>query len=48
MNDRQQSRLFRLMESYVEGLEREDFVPAPGFGCMGCEVFRECQKVGGR
>jgi hypothetical protein len=26
MTDRQQVRLFRMMESYVEGLAREDFV----------------------
>ena len=46
MNDRQQARLFRLIESYVEGLEREDFVPSPGFGCMGCEFFNECRLWG--
>jgi putative RecB family exonuclease len=42
MLDSQQSRLFRLMEDYVSGLEREDFIPAPGFGCMGCEFFHNC------
>ena len=47
MTDKQQSRLFRLMENYVDGLEREDFVPAPGFGCMGCEFLNECRKWDG-
>ena len=35
-------RLFRLIENYAEGLARGDFVPAPGFGCMGCEFLHEC------
>ena len=49
MTDGQQSRLFRLMENYVAGLEREDFVPAPGFGCLGCEFMAECRSWhGGR
>jgi putative RecB family exonuclease len=40
----QQVRLFRMMDSYQEGLAREDFVPSPGFGCLGCEFFNECRK----
>jgi putative RecB family exonuclease len=44
MLEYQRSRLFRLMANYVEGLEREDFVPAPGFGCMGCEFLKECRN----
>ena len=44
MNDGQQSRLFRLMESYAEGVSREDFVPSPGMHCMGCEFFNECRR----
>ena len=48
MLEYQRNRLFRLMENYVEGLEREDFVPAPGFGCMGCEFLAECRQWGGR
>ena len=47
MLEYQQTRLFRLMENYVEGLEREDFVPAPGFGCMGCEFLSNCRKWSG-
>ena len=44
MTDKQQVRLFRMMESYVEGLAREDFVPSPGFQCAGCEFRTECRK----
>jgi putative RecB family exonuclease len=47
MLEYQQTRLFRLMENYVDGLDREDFVPAPGFGCMGCEFLNECRKWDG-
>jgi CRISPR/Cas system-associated exonuclease Cas4 (RecB family) len=43
MTEIQQVRLFRMMESYVEGLAREDFVPSPGFQCAGCEFFNECR-----
>jgi len=44
MTVNQQARLFRMIESYVTGLEREDFVPSPGFHCAGCEFFRECRQ----
>jgi putative RecB family exonuclease len=44
MDDRQQVRLFRMMESYVDGLARQDFVPSPGFQCAGCEFFNECRS----
>jgi len=47
MMENQRNRLFRLMEDYVEGLERENFVPAPGFGCMGCEFLNECRRWDG-
>jgi len=43
MSDLQQTRLFRLMEAYVEGLERQDFVPSPGMQCASCEFFNECR-----
>jgi putative RecB family exonuclease len=39
----QRDRLFRVMESYVSGLEREDFVPAPGLQCSSCEFINECR-----
>ena len=47
MLEYQRNRLFRLMEDYVDGLDRGDFIPAPGFGCMGCEYLHECRKWGG-
>ena len=47
MLEYQRNRLFRLMENYVEGLDRGDFVPAPGFGCLGCEFLNECRKWDG-
>lgn len=44
MNQRQETRLFRLMESYVDGLQRQDFVPSPGMQCVSCEYFQECRR----
>ncbi len=44
MNEGQRVRLFKMMESYVEGLAREDFIPSPGLQCMGCEFFNECRR----
>ena len=43
MLEYQRNRLFRLMEDYVAGLDRGDFIPAPGFGCLGCEFLHECR-----
>jgi putative RecB family exonuclease len=39
----QVQRLFRVMESYVSGLQREDFVPSPGLQCSSCEFVNECR-----
>lgn len=36
--------LMKQMESYVQGVEAEDFVPSPGQHCMWCNHFAECQK----
>lgn len=47
MSDKQQSRLFRAIESYLQGLERQDFVPSPGMTCLSCEYFGECRRWGG-
>ena len=47
MLEYQRNRLFRLMENYVDGLEREDFVPAVGMQCAGCEFRNECQQWDG-
>ena len=47
MLEHQQTRLFRLMENYVDGLDRQDFVPAVGMQCNGCEFINECKKFDG-
>ncbi len=44
MSDEQQTKLFRLMGSYVHGLDVRDFVPSPGMQCSSCEFFNECRK----
>lgn len=44
MTDVQQTRLFRSIESYLDGLDREDFVPSPGFTCGACEYFDQCSR----
>lgn len=43
MSEAQQTRLFHLMEGYVEGLARRDFLPSPGLQCASCEFFNECR-----
>jgi putative RecB family exonuclease len=40
----QQTRLFKQMESYVEGVSRKDFVPSPGMQCLSCSYFNECRR----
>ncbi len=40
--DRERTRLWRVIDSYVEGLERRDFIPSPGLQCAACEFFAEC------
>jgi putative RecB family exonuclease len=47
MLEYQRNRLFRLMEDYVDGLERGDFVPSVGMQCLGCEFRNECSKWDG-
>ena len=42
MTETQQSRLFRGIESYLDGVARKDFVPSPGLACSFCEYFNEC------
>jgi len=39
----QHAKLFRLIESYVDGVEREDYVPSPGLQCASCEFLGECR-----
>jgi hypothetical protein len=42
----QRTKLFRLIESYTDGVEREDYVPSPGLQCAACEYFDECRQGG--
>lgn len=47
MTEKQKSRLFRLMESYVEGVQRQDWVPNPNpMTCACCEYWHECRAWG--
>jgi len=41
--DLQKTRLFKIIESYVNGLNRSDFIPSPGLQCASCEFFSECR-----
>jgi len=41
--ERQITRLFHLIDAYVDDLERRDPVPAPGLQCASCEFFAECR-----
>lgn len=43
-SEQQVARLFRQIESYQQGVARQDFVPSPGFGCMSCEFISECRR----
>jgi len=40
---KQEGKLFRSIESYVDGVEREDWVASPGLQCVSCEFFNECK-----
>jgi putative RecB family exonuclease len=44
MSDGQRTRFLRLIESYVEGVSKQDYVPSPGLGCTACEYFNECRR----
>lgn len=37
-------RFLHLMESYVMGVEQEDFVPSPGLQCSYCDYQTQCQS----
>ena len=42
-DENQITRLFHIMEDYVNGLEHKSFVPAPGLQCSSCEYLAECR-----
>ena len=39
----QRTKLFRQIQSFVDGVEREDYVPSPSLQCSSCEFFNECR-----
>ena len=43
LTDQREQKFLRQVESYVAGVEREDFVPTPSLACSSCEFFHECQ-----
>lgn len=43
MTPDQGRRLMKIMESYVAGIEAEDYVPSPGQHCAWCEFRQECR-----
>jgi CRISPR/Cas system-associated exonuclease Cas4 (RecB family) len=44
MSEQQQERLFRVIESYMHGIDVRDWVPSPGMTCLSCEFFAECRQ----
>lgn len=44
--ERETTKLLRALESYVNGIEREDWIPSPGLQCLSCSYFNECRKEG--
>jgi putative RecB family exonuclease len=46
MTQPKQTRLFKQIESYLNGLEGEDFIPSPGLHCSYCEYCNECRSWG--
>ena len=43
VNETQRTKLFHSIESYLAGVQREDWVPSPGLQCVSCEYFNECR-----
>lgn len=44
MSPQQETRLYRQMEAYLNGLQSGQFVPSPGMHCSSCEFFNECRQ----
>jgi len=44
INQKQETKLFRSIESFMDGVEREDWIPSPGLQCAACEFFNECRS----
>lgn len=45
MSQQQRTRLFKQIESYLEGVSRKDWVPSPSpMACACCEFFDQCRR----
>jgi CRISPR/Cas system-associated exonuclease Cas4 (RecB family) len=45
MTDRQHTRLRRTVDSYLDGVQRQDWVPSPNpMTCACCESFNQCRR----
>ncbi len=45
MTEQQRTRLFKQIESYLAGVSRQDWVPAPNpMACACCEFFNDCRR----
>ncbi len=45
MSSKQETRLLRSVDSYLEGVQRQDWVPSPSpMACACCEFFNECRR----
>lgn len=48
MTDRQEFRLLKAIDSYQQGIQRQDWVPSPNpMTCACCEFFGECRRWAG-
>ncbi len=45
MTAKQETRLLKTVDSYLEGVQRQDWVPSPSpMACSCCEFFNECRR----
>ena len=45
MSTKQETRLFKVVDSYLAGVQRQDWVPSPSpMSCACCEFFNECRR----
>ena len=45
MSAKQETRLRKSVDSYLEGVQRQDWVPSPSpMSCSCCEFFNECRR----
>ncbi|QIF02839.1 PD-(D/E)XK nuclease family protein [Roseimicrobium sp. ORNL1] len=45
ISQQQETRLYRQMDAYLDGLQQPHFVPSPGMHCSSCEFFNECRRA---